>query len=77
MRITIVRIKYTVESGVTQCENVKGVQTHDSVMHGSTMTLHNMITLKAFGHALGFSIRFYDDATQYENTRNVLNTYLR
>ena len=72
-----VSIQCTVELGVAQSENIKGVQMREIVMNGSTMTLHNMITLKAFGHALVFSIWFYDDATQYENTRNVLDTYLR
>ena len=70
-------IQCTIESGVTQRENVKGVRAHESVMHDSTMTLNNMRTLKAFRHASGFSIRFYNDATQYENARNVLDTYLR
>ena len=65
------------ESGVTQRENIKGVQKHDSLMYSSTMTLHNTRTIKAFGHASGFSIRFYNDATQYKNTRNVLDTYIR
>ena len=72
-----VRIQCTVESGVTQLENVKGVRTHDILMNGSTMMLHNTRTLKAFKHASGFSIRFYDDSTQYKNARNVLDTHLR
>ena len=70
-------VQCTVESGVTQHDTVKGVQTHESIMHSSTMTLHNMITLKAFRRASGFMIRFYNDATQYNNAISVLNTYLR
>ena len=71
------RVQCTVELSVTQCENVKGVRTHESLIHGSTMMMHNMITLKAFRHASVFSILFYDDATQYKNARNVLDTYIR
>ena len=74
LRITI---GSTFESGVTQRENVKGVQTHESVMHGSTMTRHNTRTINVFEHVSGFSIQFYDDATKYEIARNVLDTYLR
>ena len=65
-----------VEYGVRQHENIKGVRTHEIIMHGSTMTLHNMISLKAFGHTSGLSIPLYDDATQYNNARNVLDAYL-
>ena len=56
---------------------LKVLQKHESGIHGSTMTMHNMITLKSFGHASGFSIQIYNDTTQYENTRNILDTYLR
>ena len=41
-----VRIQCTVELGITRSYNVEGVQTHESVIHGSAMTLHNRRTLK-------------------------------
>ena len=44
------RIQCMVESGVTPLENFEDIRTHDSLMHGSLVMLHNMITLKALGH---------------------------
>ena len=54
------RIQCTVESGVTRRYNVEGVQTHESVMHGSLMTLHNRRTLKSFMHASGFLMTLHN-----------------
>ena len=39
-----------VESGVTRLYNIEDVWMHESVMHGSTMMVHSIIFLKAFGH---------------------------
>ena len=41
------------ESGVTRRYNVEGVRTHESVMHGSVMTLHNRRKLNSFMHTSG------------------------
>ena len=51
-----VRIQCKVESGVTQSYNIEDGQTHESVMHGSTMPLHNRRTLNSLKHALSSSM---------------------
>ena len=55
-----VRIQCMVESGVTQRENVEDVRTHESVIHGSAMTLHNRRMLKSFRHALSSSMTLHN-----------------
>ena len=55
-----VRIHCTVESGVTRRYNVEGVRTHESVMNGSAMMLHNRITLKLFRHSSGSSMTLHN-----------------
>ena len=53
-------IQCTVESVVTLCYNVEDVQTHESVMHGSKMELHNIRTLKSLRHVLSYSMTLHN-----------------
>ena len=56
----LVRIQCTVELVVTRRYNVEDVQTHESVMQGSTMTLNNRRTLKLLRHALSSLMKLHN-----------------
>ena len=55
-----VSIQCMVESGNTRRLKVEDIRTHESVMHGSTMMLHNIIMIKLVRHALSSSMTLHN-----------------
>ena len=55
-----VRIQRTVELGVKRRYNVEDVRTNESLIHVSTMKLHNRRTLKLLRHALSFLMTLHN-----------------